>query len=551
MKDKLIGEILQEKGYCKTEDIEKALEIQANYGKNIRIGRVLINMGVINEEQLLDALATQFDIEFLPSVERYDDIVKLNINMASLYENLVFPVEQNNNYITVLTNDPLKLEIFSFIENITSKKVRIVLTTEENLETFLNKVEEISVSQENGEYIDVDEEIDKLKELASEAPVIKLVNSIISKAVEMNATDVHFESLKGRMRVRMRIDGVLRIYNYIPGSMKLPVIARLKLLSGMNIAESRLAQDGRISMKISGKNIDIRSSSLPTQHGESFVLRILLQENTTYQLDKLGFYEDHISLIRSITAKPNGIFLTTGPTGSGKTTTLYSILSELNSEKVKIITVEDPVEYELEGINQVQVKPEIGRTFASALRNILRQDPDIIMIGEIRDKETAEIAIQAALTGHLVLSTLHTNSALASITRLLDMGIEWFLIKASVIGLMAQRLVRTVCYNCAEDTDIPEEIIETYNIKEKVEKYKFGKFSPKKGKGCEICGFSGYKGRTVIAEVIPFNFDVQKEFEKNRNFNDPSKFGYRSMLVDGLLKAASGITTIDEVLRVV
>ena len=549
IKKELIGQILKNKGYLKEEDIEKALEIQKTYGQHVRIGRVLMNMGVITEEQLLDALSYQFGIEFLRELEDVE-VLDIGLNKEIFVNNNIFPIRQTEDKIFVLTNDPLQIELFSLIEDKTAKSVEVILTTEENLQKAVSKVKEDIIAKEEELALDIDEEIDRLKELASEAPVIKLVNSILTKAVDFNATDIHFESLKTKMRVRFRVDGVLKTFDYIPNNLKLAVIARLKLLSGMNIAETRLAQDGRIAVRIAGKPIDIRASSLPTQYGESFVLRILFEESTSYSLDNLGFYEDHVEIIRKISRKPNGIFLTTGPTGSGKTTTLYSILSELNSDEVKIITVEDPIEYELEGINQVQVKPEIGRTFAKALRNILRQDPDIIMVGEIRDLETAEMAIQASLTGHLVLSTLHTNSALASITRLLDMGVEWFLIKASVIGVMAQRLVRTVCSHCAQDTKIPDSLWKMYDLDNIIEKYNVSNISPKKGKGCKFCNYTGYRGRTVIAEVAPFDERLQKEFDRDTNFDDMNKLGYRTMREDGLMKVLEGKTTIEEVLRV-
>ncbi len=548
VKKELIGQILVEKNYCKREDIDKALEVQETYGQQVRIGRVLINMGVITEDQLLDALSYQFGVEYWREIEDVE-ILDIGLKREIFVNNNVFPFKTTKDKVFVLTDDPLKVELFSLIENCTSKSVEVILTTDENLQKVASELKEDIISEQEELAVNVDEEIDKLKELASEAPVIKLVNSILTKAIAFNATDIHFESLKTKMRVRFRIDGVLKTFDYIPNNLKLPVIARLKLLSGMNIAESRLAQDGRISLRIAGKPIDVRSSALPTQYGESFVLRILLEENVSCSLDSLGFYKDHIDTIRSIVKRPNGIFLTTGPTGSGKTTTLYSILSELNSDQVKIITVEDPIEYELEGINQVQVKPEIGKTFASALRNILRQDPDIIMVGEIRDLETAEMAIQASLTGHLVLSTLHTNSALASITRLLDMGVDWFLIKASVIGVMAQRLVRTVCPYCAEDVKIPDNISKVYNLHGLADRYGV-EVKPRKGKGCARCNYTGYKGRTVISEIAPFDSRLQAEFDKDKNFNDMHALGYRTMQEDGFLKVLEGKTTVEEVLGV-
>jgi type II secretory ATPase GspE/PulE/Tfp pilus assembly ATPase PilB-like protein len=547
MEEKLIGEIFVEEGYCSKEDIEKALEVQKNYGG--KLGTILLNMGVITEEKLLKGLAKQLNLEYLPSTEGFN-IVDIGIDHKILKENNIYPFKEDEEFIHIVTNNPLNLEVFSLIENTTGKQVKVYLSREENLKqlaVFLD-IEDVLAEKEN--LLDIDEEIDKLKEIASEAPVIKLVNNLLSKAVEENASDIHFEALKNVMKVRFRIDGILHTVETIPQDMKLAVITRLKLISGMNIAENRLPQDGRISVKVAGKEIDIRASSVPTQFGESFVLRLLGKENIDYSLESLGFYEDHINLIRQIVRKPNGIFLTTGPTGSGKTTTLYSILSELNSDDVKIITVEDPVEYEFKGINQINVKPDIGYTFANALRSILRQDPDIIMVGEIRDLETAEIAIQASLTGHLVLSTLHTNSALASISRLLDMGVEFFLLKASIIGLMAQRLVRTLCPYCSQPTTLSDEFKKVYKVEELLEKYPFVKYSPKKAEGCKHCNYTGYKGRTIIAEIVPFDEKVIKKFDEEKNFNRIEELGYRSMFTDGILKVLEGKTSIEEVLRV-
>ncbi len=547
MQEKLLGEILVEEGYCSKEDIEKALDVQKNYGG--KIGTILLNMGVITEDKLLKALSKQLGIEYLKSVEGFD-LADIGVDHKILKENNVFPFKEDEEFVHVVTNNPLNIEVFSLIENTTGKQVKVYLAKEEQLKelSLLFDIEDVLAEKDN--LLDIDEEIDKLKEIASEAPVIKLVNNLLSKAVEENASDIHFEALKNIMKVRFRIDGVLHTVETIPQDMKLAVITRLKLISGMNIAENRLPQDGRISIKVAGKEIDIRASSVPTQFGESFVLRLLGKEDIDYSLESLGFYQDHIDLIRKIVRKPNGIFLTTGPTGSGKTTTLYSILSELNSDDVKIITVEDPVEYEFKGISQINVKPDIGYTFANALRSILRQDPDIIMVGEIRDLETAEIAIQASLTGHLVLSTLHTNSALASISRLLDMGVEFFLLKASIIGLMAQRLVRTLCPYCSHEIVLPEEFKKAYNVEELLEKYPFVKYSPKKAEGCQHCNYTGYKGRTVIAEIVPFDEEVIKRFDKEKNFNKIEELGYRSMFTDGLLKFLEGRTSIDEVIRV-
>jgi type II secretory ATPase GspE/PulE/Tfp pilus assembly ATPase PilB-like protein len=352
------------------------------------------------------------------------------------------------------------------------------------------------------------------------------------------------------MKVRFRVDGVMTTVEHVSSGVKLAVITRLKLLSGMNIAENRLPQDGRISIRVGGKQVDIRSSSVPTSFGESFVLRLLGKEDIQCSLEGLGYFPDHLSLLREIAARPNGIILTTGPTGSGKTTTLYSILNELVTDTTKIVTVEDPVEYELEGINQIQVRPDIGYTFAHSLRSILRQDPDIIMVGEIRDAETAEISIRAALTGHLVLSTLHTNTALSSITRLVDMGIEFFLLKASIIALMGQRLVRKLCPYCAKPVDVAPEMLASLRFEELKTYYSLDDPKLRKPVGCDKCNHTGYIGRMAITEIIPFANQVQAEFEQDKNFDDPNKLGYRTMQQDGLIKALNGIVALDEVLRI-
>jgi type II secretory ATPase GspE/PulE/Tfp pilus assembly ATPase PilB-like protein len=545
MKNKLLGEILIENGACSAADISRALEIQKDFGG--KIGTILINTGNITEPQMLQSLAEQLDLEY--RAETDEAPIKTGLRWPLLIKKRVIPFRQDDNSIYVMTNNPLQAEAFYLLEEASGKKCVPVLTREENINRLIAMIDE-SEAGEDDEIQIFDDEVDKLKELASEAPVIKSVNAIFGKAMDMNASDIHFESEKHSLRVRLRIDGNLTLIDTIPYTHKLAVISRLKLLSGMNIAENRLPQDGRISLKIASKNIDIRASSIPTQHGESFVLRLLGKENISYSIESLGFYNDHQKLIMELGSKANGIFLTTGPTGSGKTTTLYSVLSGITSEEIKIITVEDPIEYELSGINQIQVKPDIGYSFAKALRSILRQDPDVIMVGEIRDRETAEIAIQASLTGHLVLSTLHTNSALASITRLVDMGIEYYLLKASVIGLMAQRLVRRLCPHCAEPDTFSPEMTQKMNISRLAEKYGIT-VTPMKPAGCLKCGNTGFSGRIVIAEVLPFNRDIQAFFEKDTSFSDITMTGYRGILEDGLLKCCEGKTHISEVLRAI
>lgn len=541
----LFGQILVAKSFCDEETIRRALEVQKSYGG--KIGSLLLNMGAITEDQLLETLSEQLGIPYVRSVEGLS-LLHLPLDMGFLREQNLYPYRESADTVDILTTNPLNISALSLIETVTGKKVRTSLVRDEVLKNLLVGLDEEVFASTS--YSDANEEIDKLKELASEAPVIRLVNNIMSKAMELNASDIHFESLRGAMKVRLRVDGILTTTEVVQQSLKLPVITRLKLISGMNIAEHRLPQDGRISLRIAGKEIDIRASSVPTQFGESLVLRLLGKEDIDYSLESLGFMPDHIRLITDLTRKTSGVFLTTGPTGSGKTTTLYAVLSCLNSDRVKIITVENPVEYEFKGISQINIRPEIDYTFASALRSILRQDPDIVMVGEIRDGETAEIAMQAALTGHLVVSTLHTNSALASITRLLDMGSELFLLKSTIVGIMAQRLVRRLCPECATEARLPDDLAAHHDIYRLAQEFPELKHSPRRAVGCPLCNNSGYRGRMVIAEVAPFTAEVQSFFEADRSFDDMNRIGCRTMIQDGLLKVLAGWTTVEEVMRV-
>jgi len=393
------------------------------------------------------------------------------------------------------------------------------------------------------------EEEEYLRDLASEAPIIRLVNRLLREAVESRATDIHFEPSREALIVRFRVDGLLREKERHPRNLHAPVLSRIKLMAGLNIAEHRLPQDGRFRFRVGGKELDIRVSIIPTVHGEGAVLRLLTRRNELLTLENLGFEPDTLRLFEEIISFPNGIILMTGPTGSGKTTTLYAALSRLNRPEVKIITIEDPVEYQLPGISQIQVKPEIGLTFASALRAILRHDPDIILVGEIRDLETAEIAVQAALTGHLVFSTLHTRNALSAVVRLADMGVERYLIAASVVGLAAQRLVRRVCEGCAREMDPPPALcqaLEGSGLRPERVVYR-------RGEGCERCSGTGFYGRIAIYEVFPVDDELRdlilRSASERELYQWAKKRNFRSLLEDGLLKAAQGVTTLEEVFR--
>ena len=534
-------EIFLKKGYCTEIELEKVYAVQKEYQGHI--GTILLNWGVITQEQLIEVYSEYFTIPLFDK-SNYEDAEKIDTSIPNEFwiKYNLFPIQKDNSNISLITDNPYNIKIFAFIEQELNLDISIFLATTQAIDEY--KILYEDVDDDSG--VEYDEEIDKLKELASEAPIIQKVNAIFTRAVNMRVSDIHYESFKNGMHVRFRVDGKLQLIERISVAQKASIIARLKLLSSMNIAENRLPQDGRISIKVAGKDIDIRASSIPTADGESFVLRLLGKQAVTYSLAYLDFFEDHVTILRDIMKKPNGIFLTTGPTGSGKTTTLYSILNELNSEDTKVITVEDPVEYELDGISQIQVKSEIDFTFANALRSILRQDPDVIMIGEIRDEETARIAIQSALTGHLVLSTLHTNSALGAISRLLDIGMEMFLLNSSINAVMAQRLVRKLCPSCKKESKLSKESREGLKVDRLLKLYPIEEITTFEPCGCEECNFTGYKGRLPVAEIIPFDNRLKDEFEANENFSDIGKLGYRSLREDGILKYLVGLTSLSE-----
>jgi len=395
------------------------------------------------------------------------------------------------------------------------------------------------------------EDLEHLKDLASEAPVIKLVNLFFQQAIEMQASDIHIEPFEQSLNVRLRVDGVLQAIDAPPVASTAAVLSRIKIMAKLNIAERRLPQDGRIKLQMLGKELDLRVSTIPTLYGESVVIRLLDKENTELDFSALGFSGQNAQQFIEILARPHGIILITGPTGSGKSTTLYTALQQLNTAERKIITVEDPVEYQLEGVNQIQAKPQIGLTFATALRSIVRQDPDVIMIGEMRDLETAKIAVQSALTGHLVLSTLHTNDAAGGVTRLLDMGLEEYLLSSTVNGILAQRLVRKLCNQCKKVYTVSATVIEEMQLTKFTDQDHIQLYH---AVGCSSCGNIGYKGRQAIIEFMPISDDIRKLIMSHQEAGviqqQAIQAGMYTMYEDGLLKALAGITTLEEVLRV-
>jgi general secretion pathway protein E len=398
------------------------------------------------------------------------------------------------------------------------------------------------------QYLD---DVEQLKELAGEAPVIKLVNQLIHKAAECGASDIHIEPFEGQLKVRYRVDGMLREVDAPPMQSAAAVISRVKIMANLNIAERRLAQDGRFKQRVRGVEYDLRVSTVPTMYGESVVMRLLQRDAVAMDFESLGFNEAQLKTMHDVLATPHGILLVTGPTGSGKSTTLYAALTHLNQPERMIITVEDPVEYNIRGINQMQVKPQIGLTFANALRSIVRQDPDVIMIGEMRDTETAQIAVQSALTGHLVLSTLHTNDAAGSVMRLLDMGVQDYLLTSAVTAIQAQRLVRTLCSECREAYTPIDEVVERWGLDRFAEDGDITLYRPV---GCEHCGSTGYSGRLAILEILMMSREIRELVLKRCDVGDIARLaaaqGMVTMRDDGLQKAVAGLTTIEEVLRV-
>lgn len=494
-------------------------------------------------------------IEELPKVP----LVLNGISTRFVQENKIIPLEFRNNVLKVVMLNPDDREVIDALRIALSSEVAVYAADSHVIEEYISRFyaqESQNVSKmiedmgEKGiEFLrEEEEDVGHLKDMASEAPIIRLVNIIITRAVESRASDIHIEPFEDELKVRYRIDGVLHDVESIPKNLQAAIVSRIKIMAKLNIAERRLPQDGRIKLKISDREIDLRVSSIPIIYGESVVMRILRKEGIVINLSELGFPPKTLDDFENLIKKPNGIILVTGPTGSGKTTTLYGALDKINSPDKKIITVEDPVEYRLKGVNQIQVKPQIGLNFANTLRHIVRQDPDIIMIGEIRDLETAEIAIQSALTGHLVFSTLHTNDAPSAVTRLLDMGVQNFLLSSTIRGILAQRLVRVICPSCkeADESAIDKEELRILGID--------GQFAIYAGKGCEKCAFTGYYGRTGIYELLVVTDDIRKLILNNADSNQirevARRQGMRTLLEDGSEKVLQGLTTMSEVLRV-
>ncbi|MEF9426105.1 MAG: type IV-A pilus assembly ATPase PilB [Candidatus Mariimomonas ferrooxydans] len=561
-----LGQLLIRENLIKEEQLQKGVELQRKEGG--RLGSNLVKLGFLTEEQLVTFLSKQYGVPAisLSSYKIESSITKfIPQEVAQKYQ--ILPVAKVGATLTIAMVDPSNVFAIDDVKFMTGYNVEPVVAAEtalrdaivenygetDSLQTVMD-----SMKKQDGDFMDLiqeteeEEEIDisELKQAVEDAPVVKLVNLILSEAITRGSSDIHVEPYEKIFRIRYRIDGVLYDIMKPPLKLKAAVSSRIKIMSELDIAERRLPQDGRIKLKMKGREVDLRVSTLPTLFGEKIVMRILDKSSLVLDLTKLGFEQKALQDFEEAIRSPFGMVLVTGPTGSGKTTSLYSALTTINTVDVNIMTSEDPVEYNLMGINQVQMKEEIGLTFAAALRSFLRQDPDIIMVGEIRDFETAEIAVKAALTGHLVLSTLHTNDAPSTISRLLNMGIEPFLVSASVLLILAQRLCRKICQQCKEEEKVPIPALVKIGFSEEEAK----RIKCLRGKGCPACNGTGYKGRIALYEVMPVKDELKELILEGASASEIKKtaarLGMRSLRMSGLAKLKEGITTVEEVLRV-
>jgi general secretion pathway protein E len=555
------GEILVGLGRLDSVNLERALGLQRDE-PGVRIGDILLRLGFVGGGDVALALAAQLRLDVLPA-DGYPEFPLLEERVSSrfLLDTRSLPLAENNECVTLAMVDPLDQPTIAAFRMLCERRVDVRIAARDDFAVAFERLYgsgrsamgQIVEDIESVEVHDFDgSDVQQLKDLASEAPVIRLVGLIIRRAVETRASDIHIEPFESRLVVRYRIDGVMHETESPPRRFSAAVISRVKIMANLDIAERRLPQDGRIKLRLQGKEIDLRVSTVPTMHGESVVMRILDKGGVPLNFDSLGFEPDVLAKFTEILLRPHGILLVTGPTGSGKTTTLYTALSALNKPDVKILTVEDPVEYQLEGVNQIQVKPQIDLTFANALRSIVRQDPDVIMIGEIRDLETAQIAVQSALTGHMVLSTLHTNDAASTINRLLDMGMEDYLLTTTVLGIQAQRLVRTLCRDCRRPYQaLPEVVKETGLGRFVTPGADVMLYEPV---GCDACAQTGFIGRVAIMEVMPMTDGIRGLVMRHATSGDIQKQavaeGMMTMYEHGLRKVLAGTTTLEEVLRV-
>ncbi|HEX9021798.1 MAG TPA: type II secretion system ATPase GspE [Nitrospirota bacterium] len=554
---RLIGEILVDSGLS-PERLKKALDLQKKRGG--RIGTLLVRLNFASEADVLKALGAQLGLPFHEELGELDRELALKLPITYAKKAVVLPLRRENGAVLAATSEPLNLTTIDDLSVLLGADISLCLAPSETILDTLNRLHsegmnraEDTVQQMEEEDLsflaaELDEPTDLL-EVTDDAPIIRLVNSLLSQAIRERASDIHIEPFEKEMIARFRIDGILYNILTIQKRFQASIASRVKIMSGLNIAEKRLPQDGGIRIKIGGRDVDIRVSIVPTAFGERIVLRLLYRESALLPLEQIGFSGENLTRFNELITRPHGIILVTGPTGSGKTTTLYASLSKINSPDKNIITIEDPIEYQLKGIGQIQVSPKINLTFAAGLRSVLRQDPDVILVGEIRDSETAEIAIQAALTGHLVFSTLHTNDAAGAVTRLIDMKIEPFLISSSVMAILAQRLVRVLCKECREPYGITPAEIAELEIKGVVPGT-----TVYKAKGCEACFQTGYLGRSAIYELLIVEDEIRQLIMKSADAATIKSLamekGMQTLRQDGAAKVLAGVSSVDEVVRV-
>ncbi|HPO13330.1 MAG TPA: type II secretion system ATPase GspE [Candidatus Hydrogenedentes bacterium] len=564
--DRQLCEILLNKGFVHPEQVQEALDLQKIRPK--RVGEILLDLGYCEEEHVLQALSEQFDIPFEPNLKgQIESALTTKVPINFIREYYMVPYRQNGAAFYVAVNDPVNLLPLDDLRLLLGGPVQPVLCRKADIQNIIDTyfeqqgenaaemIDNITMANSDDDEgvvhtLDGAESERDLLDLANEAPIIKLINLVITGAVKERASDIHIEPFERDVRVRYRIDGILYEKFQVPKSQQAAVVSRVKIMANLNIAEHRVPQDGRIKIRLSGKEIDIRVSIIPIAHGERIVMRILEKGNFLFSLEQLGMDGRDHEIMDKLICMSHGIILVTGPTGSGKSTTLYAALQKVNSPDKNIITVEDPIEYLIPGIGQMQVRPKVGLTFASGLRSIVRQDPDVILVGEIRDHETAEMAVQASLTGHLVFATLHTNDSSGAITRLINMGIEPFLVTSSTIAIQAQRLVRRICSQCKEEYSPERASLQEVGISPDSPRAKI----LWRGKGCDKCSGRGYYGRTGIFELLVMNPTIQDLVLRGSDSNvikrEARKFGMRTLREDGAEKMMRGMTTLEEILRV-
>jgi len=567
---KKIGQIFIEKCGLLPASLEEGLALQAGVvtptasvttpaGGRERIGEILVRLNHLSEESVIEALAQQWNLPYVPTIDvsEIDTSLTQSVSIAFAKKHLILPLRRIGKTVEVATSDPLNQAAIDDLRLLLKATIKVVAAPPRVILSRIHNVYEQVTDSAEQAISDLEDstalshqglpDMEDLLDANDEAPMIRLANSILFEASKQRASDIHIEPFEKEMAVRYRIDGILYPILSVPKRLQSALTSRLKIMAGMNIAEKRLPQDGRISIRMGGREIDIRVSNVPIVHGERMVLRLLDKTSLVLTLEQIGLSDEGLSTLSRLIERTHGIFLATGPTGSGKTTTLYAALQKINSPDKNIITIEDPIEYQLKGVGQIQVNPKIDLTFGNGLRSILRQDPDIIMVGEIRDVDTAQIAIHASLTGHLVLSTLHTNDSAGAITRLLDMGVEPFLVSSSVLAVIAQRLVRTICKECKTSYVPSKEELDKLGIKTKVVSFY-------RGKGCPACLNTGFYGRVGIYELLLITDEIRSlilgKVDANRIKAKATSTGMLTLREEGIKKIVDGVTTTEEILRV-